>query len=85
MPAIRAERLCPEAIFVTPDFVRYKEVSHEARNSFIAIPISLNRYRSIKPIWPRYCHFQNYLAYSFILSTRPQYLIAIASGSSVRW
>ncbi len=27
MPAITAERLCPEAIFVPPDFVRYKEAS----------------------------------------------------------
>src|ERR1700722_13451540 len=27
MPAIRAERLCPEAIFIPPDFVRYRAVS----------------------------------------------------------
>ena len=27
MPALRAERLCPEAIFVPPDFVRYRAVS----------------------------------------------------------
>jgi DNA polymerase IV len=26
MPAIRAERLCPEAIFVPPDFPRYRAV-----------------------------------------------------------
>ena len=34
MPAIRAERLCPEAIFVPPDFVRYKEASRAAREIF---------------------------------------------------
>jgi DNA polymerase-4 len=34
MPAIHAERLCPEAIFVPPDFVRYKEASRGAREIF---------------------------------------------------
>jgi len=34
MPAISAERLCPEAIFVPPDFVRYKEASRAAREIF---------------------------------------------------
>jgi DNA polymerase-4 len=34
MPAISAERLCPEAIFVPPDFVRYKEASLGARKIF---------------------------------------------------
>lgn len=34
MAAIRAERLCPEAIFVPPDFVRYKAVSRAAREIF---------------------------------------------------
>ena len=34
MPAIRAERLCPDAIFVPPDFVRYKEASRAAREIF---------------------------------------------------
>lgn len=34
MPAITAERLCPEAIFVPPDFVRYKEASRAARDIF---------------------------------------------------
>lgn len=34
MPAIRAERLCPEAIFVPPDFVRYKAVSRQVRTIF---------------------------------------------------
>jgi len=34
MPAARAERLCPEAIFVPPDFVRYKAVSKQIREIF---------------------------------------------------
>src|SRR5216684_1041619 len=34
MPAIRAERLCPEAIFVAPDFTRYRAVSHSVREIF---------------------------------------------------
>jgi len=34
MPAIRAERLCPQAIFVPPDFVRYKAVSRQVREIF---------------------------------------------------
>ncbi|MEO8002292.1 MAG: DNA polymerase IV, partial [Arenimonas sp.] len=34
MPAIRAERLCPDAIFVPPDFVRYKAVSKHVREIF---------------------------------------------------
>ena len=34
MPAIRAERLCPQAIFVPPDFHRYKAVSQHVREIF---------------------------------------------------
>jgi DNA polymerase-4 len=34
MPAVRAERLCPEAIFVPPDFTRYKAVSRQVREIF---------------------------------------------------
>ena len=34
MPALRAERLCPEAIFVPPDFVRYRTVSRGVREIF---------------------------------------------------
>jgi DNA polymerase IV len=34
MPAIRAERLCPDAIFVAPDFIRYREVSRAVREIF---------------------------------------------------
>ena len=31
MPAVRAERLCPEAIFLPPDFPRYRAVSRMVR------------------------------------------------------
>src|SRR6202044_2631867 len=34
MPAIRAERLCPEAIFVPPDFTLYGAVSRAVRSIF---------------------------------------------------
>lgn len=34
MPAITAERLCPEAIFLPPDFTRYKAVSQAVREIF---------------------------------------------------
>jgi DNA polymerase IV len=35
MPAVRAERLCPDAVFVPPDFVRYKAVSKQVREIFL--------------------------------------------------
>jgi len=34
MPAVRAERLCPDAVFVPPDFVRYRAVSRLVREIF---------------------------------------------------
>jgi DNA polymerase-4 len=34
MPAVRAERLCPNALFLPPDFPRYRAVSHEIREIF---------------------------------------------------
>jgi DNA polymerase IV len=34
MPAGRAERLCPEALFVAPDFPRYRAVSRIAQEIF---------------------------------------------------
>jgi len=34
MPAMRAERLCPAAIFVSPDFTRYRAVSKSVRDIF---------------------------------------------------
>jgi DNA polymerase-4 len=32
MPAVRAERLCPDAIFVAPDFTRYRALSRKVRD-----------------------------------------------------
>jgi DNA polymerase-4 len=34
MPALRAERLCPDAVFVPPDFTRYRAVSRRTREIF---------------------------------------------------
>jgi len=34
MPAVRAERLCPSAVFLPPDFPRYRAVSRQAREIF---------------------------------------------------
>ena len=34
MPAVRAERLCPNAIFLPPDFPRYRAVSCQVREIF---------------------------------------------------
>jgi DNA polymerase IV len=34
MPAVRAERLCPNAVFLPPDFPRYREVSRQAHEIF---------------------------------------------------
>jgi len=34
MPATRAERLCPDAVFLPPDFPRYRAVSHLVREIF---------------------------------------------------
>lgn len=47
MPAVRAERLCPDAVFVPPDFVRYKAVSRQVRDIFerhtdLVEPLSLD-------------------------------------------
>jgi DNA polymerase-4 len=47
MPAIRAERLCPDAIFVPPDFIRYRAVSRLVREIFkrhtdLVEPLSLD-------------------------------------------
>ncbi|MBU6199080.1 MAG: DNA polymerase IV [Xanthomonadaceae bacterium] len=35
MPAVRAERLCPHAVFVPPDFSRYRSVSKQVREIFL--------------------------------------------------
>ena len=47
MPATRAERLCPDAVFVPPDFARYKQVSQQireifARHTALIEPLSLD-------------------------------------------
>ena len=47
MPALRAQRLCPDAIFVAPDFARYKAVSRSVRDilhrhSDLIEPLSLD-------------------------------------------
>jgi DNA polymerase-4 len=34
MPAVRAEHLCPDAVFLPPDFPRYRAVSRQVRNIF---------------------------------------------------
>jgi DNA polymerase-4 len=34
MPAVHAERLCPDAVFIPPDFPRYRAVSRETREIF---------------------------------------------------
>ncbi len=35
MPAVRAERLCPDVVFVPPDFTRYRAVSRAVREIFL--------------------------------------------------
>ena len=47
MPALRAERLCPAAVFVPPDFGRYRAVSKQvraifARHTDLIEPLSLD-------------------------------------------
>src|SRR5947207_5611508 len=47
MPAVRAERLCPDAVFLPPDFTRYRTVSRLAREIFkrhtdLVEPLSLD-------------------------------------------
>jgi DNA polymerase-4 len=47
MPAISAERLCPQLVFVPPDFVRYKAVSRQLQEIFgrhteLVEPLSLD-------------------------------------------
>ena len=47
MPAIRAERICPDAVFLPPDFPRYRAVSGLAREIFrrhtdLVEPLSLD-------------------------------------------
>lgn len=47
MPAVRAEQLCPNAVFLPPDFARYRAVSRQTREIFkrhtdLVEPLSLD-------------------------------------------
>lgn len=47
MPVVRAAKLCPQAIFIPPDFIRYKAVSRRiraifARHTDLVEPLSLD-------------------------------------------
>jgi len=47
MPAVRAEQLCPNAVFLPPDFVRYRTVSRQVheilkRHTDLIEPVSLD-------------------------------------------
>lgn len=47
MPTVRAERLCPDAVFIPPDFTRYRAVSRLTREIFkrhtdLVEPLSLD-------------------------------------------
>jgi len=47
MPAVRAERLCPNGVFLPPDFPRYRAVSHQVheileRHTDLIEPLSLD-------------------------------------------
>src|SRR5499427_4052386 len=47
MPAVRAERLCPEGVFIPPDFTRYRAVARQTREIFkrhtdLVEPLSLD-------------------------------------------
>lgn len=47
MPAVRAERLCPNAVFLPPDFPRYRAVSRQVReilqrHTYLIEPLSLD-------------------------------------------
>ena len=50
MPAIRAERLCPDAIFVPPDFTRYRAVSRLTREILSSTRIWWNHCRLTRRI-----------------------------------
>ncbi len=72
MPAVRAERLCPHAIFVPPDFVRYKAVSRHVRDIFsrhtdLIEPLSLDE------------------AYLDVTSTKTQLPSATATAEAIRF
>lgn len=71
MPAVRAERLCPHAVFVPPDFARYKAVSRQIREIFarhtdLIEPLSLDE------------------AYLDVTSTRTHLPSATATAHAIR-
>nr|WP_275577129.1 DNA polymerase IV [Dyella flava] len=71
MPAVRAERLCPQAIFVPPDFTRYKAVSRHVREIFarhtdLIEPLSLDE------------------AYLDVTTTKTQLPSATATAEAIR-
>ena len=70
IPCSKAQRLCPQAIFITPDFEKYKSVSNEIRQifyryTFIVEPLSLDEaYLDVtKNIDFGYRHVNNESAY----------------------
>ena len=50
MPAVTAERLCPNAIFIPPDFTRYRAVSKSVREIFLRHTDWLSPFHWTKPI-----------------------------------
>jgi DNA polymerase-4 len=71
MPAVRAERLCPDAVFVPPDFTRYKAVSRQVREIFarhtdLIEPLSLDE------------------AYLDVSTTKTQLPTATATAEAIR-
>lgn len=71
MPAISAERLCPQLVFVPPDFVRYKAVSRHIREIFarhtdLIEPLSLDE------------------AYLDVTATKSQLPSATATAEAIR-
>jgi DNA polymerase-4 len=71
MPAVRAERLCPDAVFVPPDFTRYKAVSRQVREIFarhtdLIEPLSLDE------------------AYLDVTTTKTQLPTATATAEAIR-
>jgi DNA polymerase IV len=71
MPASRAERLCPDAVFVPPDFTRYRKVSTEVRAIFerytdLIEPLSLDE------------------AYLDVTQNKPQLATATAVARQIR-
>ena len=51
MSAVRAERLCPAAVFIAPDFTRYRAVSKSVREIFKRHTDLIDPCRSTKRIW----------------------------------